>query len=85
MDAAVEQKPFVKAAQAAQLARSGAGIDAVGAEMLEKGGDIVLGGGEQNGVALLKKLGKDAQIAEIGLASKRTKSFFHAKIGGIVV
>ena len=85
MDAAIEEKPFVKAAQAAQLARGGAGIDVVGAEVIEKCGDVGLDGGEQDGVAVFKELGKDVQIAEIGLAGERAKSFFHTKIGSVIV
>jgi hypothetical protein len=85
MNAAIEKQPFIKAAQTAQLARRGAGIDVVGAEVVEKGGDVGLGCGEEDGVAVFKKLGKDAQIAEVGFASERAKSFFHAKIGGIIV
>ena len=84
VNAAIEKKPFVKAAQTAQLARGGAGIDVVGAEVFEKGGDVGLDGGDEDGVAIFKELGKDAQIAEIGLAGERAKSFFDAKIGGIV-
>ena len=85
MNAAIEKKPFVKAAQAAQLARGGAGIDVVGAQVFEKCGDVGLDGGEQDGVAVFEELGKDAQIAEIGLAGERAKSFFHTKIGGIIL
>ena len=85
MNAAIEKQPFIKATQTAQLARGGAGIDAVGSEMIEKGGDVGLGRGEQDGVALLEKLRKNAQIAEIGFASERAKSFFNTKIGGVVV
>ena len=85
MNAAIEKKPFIKAAQAAQLASRGAGIDVVGAEVVEKGGDVGLGGGDEDGIAVFKKLGKDAQIAEVGLASERAKSFFYAKIDGKIV
>jgi len=85
MNAAIEKKPFIKAAETAQLARGGAGVDVVGAEVIEKCGDICLDGGEQDGVAFFKKLRKDAQIAEISLAGERAKSFFHAEIGGKIV
>ena len=85
MNAAIEKKPFIKAAQTAQLARGGAGIDVVVAEVIEKRGHVGLDRGQQHGVAVFEKLGKDAQIAEIGLASERAKSFFHPKIGGKVM
>jgi hypothetical protein len=85
MNAAIEKKPFIKATQTAQLARGGAGIDVVVAEMIEKGGDVGLNGGDEDGIAVFKKLRKDAQIAEVGLAGERAKSFFHAKIGGKIV
>ena len=84
MDAAIEKEPFVKAAQTAQLARRGAGVDVVVAQVIEKRGDIGLGCFKEHGVALLEQLGKDAQVAEIGLASERAKSFFHTKIGCVV-
>ena len=84
MNAAVEQQPFVKAAQTAQLARSGAGVDVVAAQMIEQRGDVGLDRCKQHGVAALEELGKDAQIAEIGLAGERAKSFFHTEIGCIV-
>ena len=80
MDAAVEQEPVVKAAQAAELARGGAGIDGVGAKVFEKGGDILLRGGEQRAVALLKKLGEGLQVAVVGFAGERTQAFFYAKV-----
>jgi hypothetical protein len=55
------------------------------AEMIEKRGDVGLDGGDKDGVAVFKKLRKDAQIAEVGLAGERAKSFFYAKIGGKIV
>ena len=85
MNAAIEKQPFIKAAQTAQLARGGAGIDAVGSKMIEKGGDIGLVRGEQDGVAAFEKLRKNAQITEVGFAGEWTKSFFNTKIGGVVV
>ena len=85
MNAAIEEKPFIKAAKTAQLARGGAGIDVVVAEMIEKRGDVGLDGGDEDGVAVFEKLRKDAQIAEIGLAGERAKSFFYAKISGKIV
>ncbi len=55
------------------------------AKVIEKCGDVSLDRGEQDGVAIFKELGEDAQIAEISLAGERAKSFFYAKIGGIVL
>jgi len=85
MDAAIEKEPFVEAAETTELARGGTRIDGVGAEVIEEGGDVGLDGGDEDGVAVFKELGEDAQIAEVGLAGERAKSFFYAKIAGVVV
>ncbi len=85
MDAPVEQQPLVKAAQAAQLARRRTLIDAVVAQMLEEGRDILLHRRQQHAVAALDELGKGLQVADVGLAGKRTKPFFHAQIGLVVL
>ena len=85
MDAPVEQEPLVKAAQAAQLARRRALIDAVGAQMLEKGRHILLHRGQQYAAAPLDELGKGLQVAVVGLAGERTQAFFHAQIGLVIL
>ena len=55
MDSAIEKKPFIKAAETTELARGGAGIDRVGTEVVEKGGDVGLDGGDEDGVAVFKE------------------------------
>ena len=54
VNAAVEQQPFIKSAQATQLSRGRARIDAMVAQMLEQRGHIGLRGAEQHGVAALQ-------------------------------
>jgi hypothetical protein len=83
MNTAIEQQPLVKAAQATELARRRTGIDAVGAQMLEKCRHVGLESRNQDRVAPFKQFGEDAQIAEVGLARERAKSFFDTEIGGI--
>jgi len=85
MNAAVEKQPLVKAAQATQLTGYGTRVNAVVAQMLEQSSDVGLGGFEKHGIAALEKLREDVQVTEIGLASKRTKSFLYAKIGLIFI
>jgi hypothetical protein len=85
MDAPVEQQPLVKAAQAAQLARRRALVDAVGAQMLEKGRHILLHRRQQHAAAPLDELGKGLQVAVVGLAGERAQPFFHAQIGLVVL
>ena len=85
MNAPVQQKPLVKAAQAAQLACYRARVDAVAAQMLEKSRHILLRGRQQNAVTVLDELGKGLQIAVVGLAGQRAQPFFHAQIGLIVL
>ena len=80
MNAAVEQQPFIKSAQAAQLSRGRARIDAMVAQMLKQRGHIALRGAEQHRVAAFEELRKDAQIAEVGFDCERAKSFFYKEI-----
>lgn len=77
MDAIVEEEPPVKAAEATQLSRGGTRVNTVVAKMFEEPRDIGLGGSDQECVALFKKLGEDAQIAEISFAGERPQSFFY--------
>ena len=58
VDAAVEEEPLVEAADAAELAGGGARIDAVGAEMLQERGYVLLRTGEQDAVAGFEELGE---------------------------
>ncbi len=85
MDAAVEEEPLVEAAQAAELARGGAGVDAVGAEVLEETGDVLLDGGEQGCVAAFKKLGEGVEVAGVGFAGERPQAFLDAHVVPIVL
>ena len=85
MDAPVEQQPFVEAAQTAQLARRRTLVDAVGAQMLEKGRHILLHRRQQHAAAPLDELGKGLQVAVVGLTGERTQAFFHAQIGLVVL
>jgi hypothetical protein len=85
MNAPVEQQPLVKAAQAAELARSGARVNAMLTQVLEECGYIGFNGRKQNTVALLKEFCEGAQIAEIGLTGEWTQAFFHAQIRLVVL
>ena len=85
MDAPVEQQPLVKAAQATQLARRRTLVDAVAAQMLQKCRHILLRRRQQHAVTPLDELGKGLQVAVVGLAGQRTKPFFHAQIGLVVL
>jgi chorismate mutase len=85
MDAPVKQQPLVKAAQAAQLARRRTLVDAVAAQMLQKGRHILLSRRQQHAVAALDELGKGLQVAVIGLAGERAQPLFHAQIGLVVL
>jgi hypothetical protein len=63
MDAAVKQKPLVKAAQATQLARRRAPIDAVLPQVFKKPSHIALHGRQQDAVPAFDEFGKGSQIA----------------------
>ncbi len=85
MNAPVEQQPLVKPAQAAQFARRRAPIDAVFAQVLEQSCHVGLARRQQQDVTAFEKLGKDAQIAQIGFAGEGAKSFLHAKIVAVIL
>ena len=85
MNAAVEQQPLVKAAQAAQLARRGARVDAVVAQMLEKRSHIRPAAVSSTALRLSRNSAKVLRSLSIGLAGERAKPFFHAQIGLIVL
>ena len=85
MDAPVEEQPFVKAAQAAQLARRRTLDDVVAAQVFKKGRHILLRCRQQYAMAALDELGKGLQVAVVGLAGQRAKPFFHAQIGLVVL
>ena len=85
MDAAVEQQPLVKAAQATELARRRARLDAVLAQMFEERRHVLLRRRQQHAVPALDELGEGVQVAEIGLAGEWSQSFLHAQIGLVVL
>src|SRR5579871_1729787 len=85
MNAAIEQQPLVKAAEATKLARGGAGFDGVGAKVFEESGDILLSSGEQGAVTFLEEFGEGVQVARIGFAGERTQAFFYAKVSLITL
>ena len=85
MDAAVEQQPLVKAAQATQLARRRAGVDAVIAQVFEEAGHIASARPSAAPVAALQELGKGPEVAQIGLAGERPQPFLHAQIGLVIL
>ena len=85
MNAPVEQQPLIESAQTTQFARRRAPIDAVFAQVLEQSRHVGLARRHQQDVAALKKLGKDAQIAQVGFASEGAKSFLHAKIVAVIL
>ena len=80
VDAAIEQKPLVKAAQAAELARRGTRIDAMVAQVLEEAGHILLHGRQQHAMPGLQKLGKRPEVAQVGFAGERPQPFLHPQI-----
>ena len=84
MNATIEQQPFIKSPQAAQLPRSGAGIDAVSTKMFEKRRDIFLCPAHQDPIAHLQEFGKAAEIAKVSFTGERTQALFHAQIGLII-
>ena len=85
MNAAVQQQPLVKAAQAAQLARRGTRIDAVGAQVFEEARHILLHGRQQHPVPGFQKLGKGPQVAQVGFAGERPQAFLHAQIRLVIL
>ena len=84
-DAAIEQQPLVKAAQAAQFPRRRTGIDIVIPQMLEKAGHVLLRGIEQHRVLDFKEFRERSQVAEVGFARERPQTFLHAQIGLVVL
>ena len=83
MDAAVEEEPLVKAADTAEFACGGAGVDAVGAEVLEERRYVLLRTGEQDAVAGFEELGEGFEVAIVSFAGERAQSFFDAQVGHV--
>jgi len=84
VNAPVQKEPFVKSADAAQLAGGRAGVDTVGAEGFDEGGDVLLRGVEEHSVAAFEELRKGLHIAVVGLAGERTEALFDAQVGEVL-
>jgi hypothetical protein len=85
MNAAIEEQPLVETAKATELARRRTRVDAVGAQMLKEGGDILLGGIQEHAMSGLKELSEGPQIAQVGLASEWTQSLLDAQVGLVIL
>jgi hypothetical protein len=83
MDAAVEEEPLVEAADATELSGGGTGVDAVGAEVFEEGGDVLLDGGEEDSLAGFEELGEGFQVAIVGFAGEGAQAFFDAQVSPV--
>lgn len=83
MDAAVEKKPFIEAADAAEFAGSGARVDAVIAKVAKEVAYVLLAGGEQDAVTVLEEFGKGIEVARVGLASEWTEASFDPQVGAV--
>src|ERR1017187_9052831 len=79
-DPLVEQQPTIEAAQTAQLARYGARIDEVAAQVRHKAADVTLDRCRKQSTAVLQLLGELLQIASVGLATGWTQTPFDAQI-----
>ena len=85
MDAAIEEEPLVKAAEATELSRAGACVDVVRTEMIEECGNILLGGIDEHAVARLEEFGEGLEVAVVSLTGERAQALFYAEINLIVV
>jgi len=85
MNAPVQQQPLVESAQATQLARRRARVDAVAAQIFKKCGYILLHRRQQYAVPALDELRKGLQVAVVGLAGERAQPLLHAQIRLVIL
>ena len=74
----VEQQPFIKSAQATQLARRRARFNAVIAQVLKESRHIVFRGFQEHTIPAFKELGKDPKVTEICFAGERSQALFYS-------
>ena len=82
-DSFIHEQPAEEAAQGAEFACDGTGFDGMAAEVLHKCAHVCLGGGNQQAILRLDKLGELLDIAEVSLDGSGPQPSFDAQVGGV--